>query len=173
VTFGEDEAVPVWLDRVGGVEAQVALPQRVRHRGNVHGGAGMPRVRLLYGVHAQPTNGVDRQCVEIEFDGGHDGSLLSRFCPDLSLWISVQEQAREVDARAVQVTFLSPARGGRLVLAGAGQRLAEPENAEGHIVRTTTSEGVVGQGAEASARRRQGEKVVAASQHLGDRAAHG
>ena len=61
----EHEAVAVGPDGILGIEAQMALPQRVGHRRHGHGRPGMPRVGLLDRVHRQRPYGVDTEGVEI------------------------------------------------------------------------------------------------------------
>ena len=68
--FGEDEPVTIRPDRVVRIEAQVALPEGVRHRRHPHGCAGVTRVRLLHGVHAQRPDRIDGELVEVGVLGG-------------------------------------------------------------------------------------------------------
>ena len=51
VTVREHEVVTVGPEGVVGIEAQEALPETVVHRRERHGRAGMPRLRMLHGVH--------------------------------------------------------------------------------------------------------------------------
>ncbi len=55
MAVAEHEAVAVGPVRVGGVEAQVAAPQRHRHLGHAHGRPGVAGVGLLHGIHGQYT----------------------------------------------------------------------------------------------------------------------
>ena len=69
VARGEDEAIAVGPDRVGGVEAEVALPERVGERGQRHRGSGVPGVRLLDRVDRECADRVDAELVDVL---GHD-----------------------------------------------------------------------------------------------------
>ena len=74
VALGEHETVPVGPDRVGRVEPQEALPERVRNRRNAHRRPRVTGIRLLHGVHAQPTDGVDGDGVRVlHGEGGAHG----------------------------------------------------------------------------------------------------
>ncbi len=61
----EHEAVAVRPDRVGGVEAQVALPQGVGQRRQRHRRPRVPRVRLLDRVHRQRPDRVDAELIDV------------------------------------------------------------------------------------------------------------
>src|SRR5262245_47177893 len=65
MAVGQDEAVAVRPDRIGGVEAQIALPQAVRDRRERHRCSRMPGVGGLYGVHCQRADRVDGELVEV------------------------------------------------------------------------------------------------------------
>jgi len=65
VAIREDEAVAVRPDRVGGVEAEEALPERVGDGGHRHRRSGMARVRLLDRVDRQRANRVDAELVDV------------------------------------------------------------------------------------------------------------
>ena len=65
----EHEAVAVGPDRVGGVEAQEALPERVGDRRQRHRRPGMARVGLLDRVDRQRADRVDAELVDVL---GHD-----------------------------------------------------------------------------------------------------
>ena len=65
MTLGEDEAVPIGPDGIGGVEAEHPLPEGVGDGGDPHRRAGVARVGPLDRVHAEPTNGVDREDIEV------------------------------------------------------------------------------------------------------------
>ncbi len=65
VAGGEDEAVAVGPDRVGGVEAQEALPERVGDRGHRHRRPRVPRVGLLDRVDRQRADRVDAELVDV------------------------------------------------------------------------------------------------------------
>ncbi len=60
----EHEAVAVRPDRILGVEAQKALPERVDDRRHRHRRAGMARFRLLHRVHRQGADRVDAEIVD-------------------------------------------------------------------------------------------------------------
>ena len=76
----EHEAVAVRPDRIGGVEPQKALPQRVGDGGHRHRRAGMARVGLLDGVDRQRPDRVDAERVDVRCDrlgdGGHRCPIL-------------------------------------------------------------------------------------------------
>ena len=61
----EHEAVAVRPDRVGGVEAQEALPEHVGDGGERHRRAGMAGVRLLDRVDRERADRVDRELVDL------------------------------------------------------------------------------------------------------------
>ena len=65
VAGGEHEAVAVRPDRVGGVEAQEALPERVGDRRQRHRRPGMAGVRLLDRVDRQRADRVDAELVDL------------------------------------------------------------------------------------------------------------
>ena len=71
----EHEAVAVGPDRVGGVEAQVALPERVGDRGQRHRRPRMPGVGLLDRVDRERPDRVDAELVDIDGAGCGRGSL--------------------------------------------------------------------------------------------------
>jgi hypothetical protein len=74
----QHEAVAVRPYRKVGVEAQVVLPQRVRHGGERHGRARMSGVRRLHRVDGQGTDRVDRQLVDrLPSPGTVDGRVHS------------------------------------------------------------------------------------------------
>ena len=77
---GEHEAVAVRPDRVGGVEAQEALPERVGDRGQRHRRPRVAGVRLLDRVDRQRPDRVDAELVDV----GH-GCRLSVAHPRRSL----------------------------------------------------------------------------------------
>src|ERR1043166_4145412 len=61
VAVREHEAVAVGPDRVLGIEAHDAIPDRVNQRRERHRRAGMPGLGLLHCVHRERANGVYRQ----------------------------------------------------------------------------------------------------------------
>ena len=73
VPGGEHEAVAAGPDRVGRVEAQEALPERVGDRGERHRRARVARVGLLDRVDRECADRVDAELVEVV--AGH-GSIL-------------------------------------------------------------------------------------------------
>src|SRR5215469_5993877 len=76
MALGQHEPVPVWPDRVAGVEAEKTLPQRIGDRGHPHRGSRVARVRLLDRVHAQCPDGVDRGGVRVlGRSSGHCSSM--------------------------------------------------------------------------------------------------
>ena len=58
---------------VGGIEAQVAREQGVRHGGRAHGQAGVTRVGLLDGVGGEEPDGVDAAQLEVRVGTGRWG----------------------------------------------------------------------------------------------------
>ena len=60
----QHEAITIEPGRVGGIEAQEVLPERVGDRGERHRRAWMARVRLLHRIHGQGADRVDAQAVE-------------------------------------------------------------------------------------------------------------
>jgi hypothetical protein len=64
VTARQDEPVAVRPDRVLGIEAQEALPQRVDHRSQRHGRARMPGSRPLHRIDREGADGVDAEIIE-------------------------------------------------------------------------------------------------------------
>jgi hypothetical protein len=71
MAVGQHEAVAVRPDRIRGIEAQEALPQRVGHRRQRHGRTGMAGFRLLDGIHRERADGIDAEFVH--------GTLIRRF----------------------------------------------------------------------------------------------
>src|ERR1700675_3419358 len=65
MTDGENEAVSIWPDRIGRIEAQKLLPQTVNDRSHPHRCSGMPGVRPLHGIHGKRADGIDRQLIDL------------------------------------------------------------------------------------------------------------
>ena len=64
VAVGQHEAVAIWPDRIVGIEAKEALPQREDHRRKRHRRAGVTGIGLLHGIHRQGADGVDAKLIE-------------------------------------------------------------------------------------------------------------
>src|SRR6201987_472428 len=62
---GEHKAIAIRPDRIFRIEAQKLLPQAVNHGSHSHGGAGMPRIRLLHRIHGQGANRVNAQLIPL------------------------------------------------------------------------------------------------------------
>ena len=75
VPHRQHKAVAVRPIRVFGVVTQEAAPQRVAHRCQAHGRAGVAGVGLLHGVHGQGTNGVDALGVDSSGSVSHETVL--------------------------------------------------------------------------------------------------
>src|SRR6202035_116546 len=65
VAGGENEAIAILPERIGGVIAKKTLPQRIDHGSQTHGSAGMAGVGLLHGVDRKRANRVDAELVNI------------------------------------------------------------------------------------------------------------
>jgi hypothetical protein len=65
VAVRQHEAVAVRPDRIGRIEAQVALPQQICHRRQRHRRARMARIGRLHRVHRQGANRVDAELIEL------------------------------------------------------------------------------------------------------------
>src|SRR2546426_3136259 len=66
----QHEAIAARPGGIGGVVAQVALPQDVGGRGERHRRSRMTRVRLLHRIHREGADGVDAEQVEARGTGG-------------------------------------------------------------------------------------------------------
>ena len=64
MAVGEDETISIRPDRIIGIEAQKALPERIDHRRQRHRRARMPGIGLLDRIHRQCTNCVDALIVK-------------------------------------------------------------------------------------------------------------
>ena len=65
MTDGEHEAVSIWPDRIGRIEAQKLLPQTVNDRSHSHRCSWMPGVRPLHGIHGKSTDSIDAQLIDL------------------------------------------------------------------------------------------------------------
>ena|SRR5208283_2535293 len=65
MTCGKHEAVAVGPQRIRGIVFQKTLPQRIDNRGQAHGRAGMPGIRLLHGINGERPDGVDAQLIDV------------------------------------------------------------------------------------------------------------
>jgi hypothetical protein len=68
----KNEAVAIGPRWIGGIVAQVPLPQLIRYGRQTHGRARMAGICLLHGVNRQCAYGIDAQQVEIRLT--HFGS---------------------------------------------------------------------------------------------------
>ncbi len=78
----EHEAVAVEPVRVGRVVLHDARVEQIRERGERHGRAGMPRLRLLHGVHRQGADRVDGELVQLRAAGRHSAPSVVVACRD-------------------------------------------------------------------------------------------
>ncbi len=62
---GENEAIAIGPERVGGIIAKKTLPQGIDHGSQTHGSAGMAGVGLLHGVDGECADRVDAELVDI------------------------------------------------------------------------------------------------------------
>jgi hypothetical protein len=65
VARGENKAVAIGPGRVGGIVAQIVLPEFVDSGRQTHGRTRVAGIRLLHGVNRQSADGIDAQQVEI------------------------------------------------------------------------------------------------------------
>src|SRR5260370_20470428 len=65
VTERENEAVSIWPDGIGGIEAQKLLPQTVNNRSHPHRRSWMPGVRRLHGIHGKSADRIDAQLIDL------------------------------------------------------------------------------------------------------------
>src|SRR2546427_9653999 len=68
---GEDEAVAVDPQRIGGIEAEELGPKDERHVGGAHRRPRMARLRALHGVDREELDRVDAKLLDIHGNGGH------------------------------------------------------------------------------------------------------
>jgi len=61
----EDESIAIRPKGPGGIIFQKILPKAIRHRSKPHGGAGMPGICLLDGVHRKGADRVDAKLIEM------------------------------------------------------------------------------------------------------------
>ena len=64
VACGKDKSIAIRPEGVGRIIAQEFLVQNIHHWRHGHRCAGVARIRLLHGIHAESANGVDGQDFE-------------------------------------------------------------------------------------------------------------
>ena len=65
MTAGQDKPVAIGPSRIGRVETQVILPQRVHHRRQGHGGSRVAGIGLLNRIHGKCPDGIDAQLIDV------------------------------------------------------------------------------------------------------------
>jgi hypothetical protein len=65
VTRGKDEAVSIRPQWIGGIVVQKIVPQRIDHRCEPHGRAGVARIGFLNGINRKSADGVDTKLIKI------------------------------------------------------------------------------------------------------------
>ena len=110
----QHEAVAVRPDRIGGVEAQEALPQRVGDGGHRHRRPGVARVRLLDRVDRQRPDRVDAERVDVRCDrlgdSGHRCPILVQRRPRPSKRFRNKQDRPDTSRRSLRF----PSRAGRV-----------------------------------------------------------
>ena len=107
----EDEAVAVRPDRVGRVEPEELLPERVGDRGHRHRGARVARVGRLDSVHGQGLDRADATQVEVVLGGhgrklpSHQKSGAEEALPDCERQPSWVSPIQSVDRHSSRIPF--------------------------------------------------------------------